>query len=295
MMIKQERRTFIKSSAVALGAAMVMPLASCATKMSSSTQPDLDKFGIQLYTLRDVIGDDPKGYISRLASFGYRQIEGYEGKQGIYWGMKPKEFKSFINDQGIDMVSTHCNINDNFEQKAAQAAEAGLSYLICPFIGPQKSVYKWTEVTDLFNSCGAICKKNGIRFAYHNHAYSFVPFSGMIPQEYMMEHTDPDLVDHQMDIYWVVTGGADPIQYFEKYPGRFKLCHVKDRSKTAAPSELNASVNLGTGSIDFPKILKIAAAQGMEYYILEQEKYENSSPIQAAEVGAQYLKQLKFA
>jgi len=296
---EKNRRSFVKGAgALALGSLLIP---SCKNKeiaevveKVATVPPSLDKFGIQLYTLRNDIPKDPKAILEKVSSFGFKQLEGYEGDQGIFWNMKPKEFKTYINDLGMEMVSSHCDIHSDFEQKAAEAAEAGLKYLICPFIGPQKSVEAWKEVTDKFNTCGEICQKNGIRFAYHNHAYSFKPFSGMIPQDFMMENTDPELVDHEMDIYWVVTGGADPIEYLDKYPNRFKLCHVKDRSKDAG-DERQASCNLGTGIIDFPSILKRANERGMEYFIMEQERYDDSTPLESAEIGANYLKELRFA
>jgi sugar phosphate isomerase/epimerase len=110
----------------------------------------------------------------------------------------------------------------------------------------------------------------------------------------MMDNTNPDLVDFEMDIYWVVTGGADPVDYLTKYANRFRLCHIKDRLKTATAEETQASCNLGTGSIDFAKILKVAQDQGMQYFIVEQERYDDSTPLESAEVGAAYLNQLKF-
>ena len=262
--------------------------------METAPSPSLEKFGIQLYTLRDDIPKDPKGILKQLASFGYQQIEGFEGAQGMFWDMPHTDFKKYLDDLGLEMISSHCNIYENFETKAAQAAEIGMSYLICPHVGPQKSVEDWKKVTEKFNECGKICKDNGIRFAYHNHAYSFKAFSGMIPHDFLMENTDPELVDHEMDIYWVVTGGADPVEYLTKYPNRFRLCHVKDRLRDAAPDERSASCDLGTGSIDYPKILKIAAENGMKYYILEQERYDNSTPIKSAQAGAEYLKKLVF-
>ncbi len=294
---ENKRRSFIKGTAALAATSLLLP--GCKGDPAKAiveevvAPPSLDKFGIQLYTLRDDIPKDPKSVITKLSTFGYNQIEGYEGDQGIFWNMKPKEFKGFINDLGIEMVSSHCDIHEGFERKAAEAAEAGLSYLICPFIGPQKSVDAWKEVTDKFNACGKICKQNGIRFAYHNHEYSFVPFSGMIPQDFMMENTDPDFVDHEMDIYWVITGGADPIAYLDKYPNRFRLCHVKDRMKNAG-DEKQASCNLGTGIIDFPTILSKAKDRGMQYFIMEQERYDETTPIESAQIGANYLKELRF-
>lgn len=306
--MNNKRRTFLQTAGILTAGSLLAPQWACksATKetaTAATTTPavkaavkgSLDKFGIQLYTLRDIIPADPKGTLAKVASFGYNQIEGYEGKQGMFWGMKNTEFKSYLDGIGLNMVSSHVNINENFEEKAAQAAEIGMKYLICPYVGPQKSMDEWKKVTDKFNTCGDICKKNGIRFAYHNHAYTFKAFSGMIPHDFVMENTNPETVDHEMDIYWVVTGGADPIEYLKKYPNRFRLCHVKDRSKTAAADEHSASVNLGTGKIDFPKILNVAKQNGMEYFILEQEKYENSTPLKSAEVGASYLKKMQFA
>ncbi len=238
---------------------------------------------------------DPKGILKQIAEMGYHQIESYEGDMGIYWGMPHMEFKSYISDLGLDMVASHCNIKENFEEKAAQAAEIGLKYLVCPHIGAQETMDDWKKIVDQFNECGDICQKNGIRFAYHNHAYSFEALDGIIPQDYMMENTNPDTVDFELDIYWVVTGQADPIQYFEKYPNRFKLCHVKDRLKDAPADEREASCDLGTGSIDYPKILKIAEENGMEYYLLEQERYDDSTPIKSAAACANYLKNLVFS
>jgi sugar phosphate isomerase/epimerase len=302
--MKNKRRTFLQGAGLMTAGALIAPQWACKndtskTNTAASTSdeigaPSLEKFGIQLYTLRDDIPKDPKGILKQLAFFGYSQIEGFEGKQGMFWDMAHTDFKKYLDDIGLEMVSSHCDIFKDFEKKAAQAAEIGMSYLICPYIGPQKSVEKWKEVTERFNECGEICKKNGIRFAYHNHEYSFKAFSGMIPQNFLMENTDSELVDHQMDIYWVVTGGADPVDYLTRYPNRFRLCHVKDRLKTAAADERNASCDLGTGSIDYPKILKIAADNGMKYFILEQERYDNSTPIKSAEVGAEYLRELRF-
>lgn len=303
--MNKERRTFLQTAGLLAAGTMMNPLLACknasdsnvaeeaTNKTMSKANPSLEKFGIQLYTLRDVIPEDPKGTLKALADMGFQQIEGYEGDQGIFWNMSHTDFKKYLDDLGIEMVASHCNIYENFEKKVAQAAEIGMDYLICPWVGPQKSKEDWATITEKFNECGKICKDNGIHFAYHNHAYSFRPFTGMIPHQFMMDNTDPDLVDFEMDIYWVVTGGADPVEYFNKYPNRFRLCHVKDRMKGAGDTR-EASCNLGTGIIDYPRILKAAADNGMKYFIMEQEKYENTTPLECAKVGAEYLKKIEF-
>jgi sugar phosphate isomerase/epimerase len=139
---------------------------------------------------------------------------------------------------------------------------------------------------------GEICRKNGIRFAYHNHDYSFKDLSGQFPQDVMMQNTDPALVDFEMDIYWVVTAGQDPEAWLKKYPNRFRACHVKDRIKNS--TEHDASCVLGEGSIDYPAILKTAKAEGMQYYIVEHERYDNTTPLKAVEADAAYMKKLRF-
>jgi sugar phosphate isomerase/epimerase len=117
-----------------------------------------------------------------------------------------------------------------------------------------------------------------------------VPVDGQLPQDILMQNTDKSLVDFEMDIYWVVTAGQDPIEWIDKYPGRFKLCHIKDRKKGAAANDRDASVDLGTGSIDFKKILNEGGKKGMNFYIVEQEAYVNTTPLAAAKADADYLK-----
>lgn len=265
-----------------------------AATAATPTSQSLTSFGLQLYTLRDVIPADPKGTLKQVAGYGYKQIEGYEGDQGIYWGMTHTDFKKYMDDLGMTLVSSHCNIEKDFEKKAAQAGEIGMKYLISPYIGAQKTVDDYKKYADKFNKLGDICKKNGLRFAYHNHGYTFTSFEGQMPQDILMQNTNADTVDYQMDIYWVVTPGADPVAWLKKYPNRFRLCHVKDRMKNAPAKEENASCDLGTGSIDFPPILKVAKENGMQYYIVEQEKYEGTTPMKSIETNAAYMKSLTF-
>lgn len=264
------------------------------TTASKVAEHALAQFGLQLYTLRDDLPKDTKGVLKQVASFGYKQVEGYEGPKGLWWGMTNKELKAYLDEVGLTMISSHCDTKKNFEKKAAEAAEIGLKYLITPWVGPQKKLDDYKKIADDFNKLGDICKKNGIRFAYHNHGYSFTETEGQFPQDIFMQNTNPDTVDFEMDIYWVVVPGQDPITWLEKYPNRFRLCHIKDRMKTAAPGEENASTEVGAGSIDFKKILKVAEAQGMQYYIVEQERYDGSTPLKSAEASANYMKTFKF-
>ncbi|MDQ6763221.1 MAG: sugar phosphate isomerase/epimerase, partial [Bacteroidota bacterium] len=198
---------------------------------------------------------------------------------------------------GMQMVSTHCAINKDFERKANEAAAIGMKYLIAPSLPNEDKMDKdaYKKAADLFNEKGEVCKKAGLRFAFHNHDQAMRQRdSGFIGEEVLLSNTDPSLVDFEMDIYWVVTGGQDPIEWIKKYPNRFRLCHIKDRAAGAPLSDKDASVDVGKGEIDFKKILAVAKDNGMEYYIVEQEKYVNTTPIEAAKTDAEYLKKLRI-
>jgi len=276
------RRDFLKMSAFA-AAGMSLPFSGNSLFAANK----LPAFGLQLWTVKEDMLADAKGTLKKIASFGYKQIESFEGDKGIFWGMGFKDFKKYMDDLGMTIISSHCKIEENFERKAAEAAAIGMKYLICPYKGPQPSIDKFKKFADEFNKCGKITKANGIRFAYHNHDYSFKAMNGLVPQDVMMDNTDKDTVDFEMDIYWVVAAGADPLAYFKKYPNRFRLCHVKDQ---AIIKDGHESCHLGKGVIDFKKILKAGTDSGLKYYVVEQEAFTGSNPIDSAKIDATYLK-----
>ncbi len=285
------RRDFLKGGAfAALG--LALPFNGKSSLLGSFATPKkLQAFGIQLWTVKEDMARDAKDTLKKIASYGYKQVESFEGKSGMFWGMGNKDFKKYMDDLGISIISSHCNNTVDFERKAAEAAEIGMKYLICPYKGAQKTIDQFKKFADEFNKSGEICKKNGIRFAYHNHDYSFKPVDGQVPQEVMMNNTDKNLVDFEMDIYWVVAAGENPEAWFKKHPNRFRLCHVKDYAQTAKGHE---SVQLGKGTIDFQSILKVGTANGLKNYIVEQEAFTGSNPLESAEVDARYMKGLSI-
>ena len=285
-----KRNEFLKLSGLALaGLASASGLPGC-----TASDDKLKEFGIQLWSVRDDLAKDPKSVLKQLSSYGYKQIESFEGEKGMFWGMSNTEFKSYMDELGMKIVSSHCDINKDFEKKAADAASIGMKYLICPWKGPQENLDAFKNFAEEFNQKGEICKKNGIRFAYHNHDYSFITMNGEMGQDVMMKNTDPNLVDFELDMYWVVAGGQDIETWLKKYPKRFRLGHVKDRKKDTPLTEKDASVVVGTGSIDYAKILKTAKKEGMEYFIVEQERWDGTTPLQAAAADATYMKSLSI-
>ncbi|HQV56192.1 MAG TPA: sugar phosphate isomerase/epimerase [Chitinophagaceae bacterium] len=288
------RRKFIKTSGSITSGLMLANMSGLSLLDACNKPGKIGDFGIQLYTLRDDMPKDPKGVLKQIAGFGYKQIESYEGPNGMFWGMSNIDFKKYMDDLGMKIVASHADINKDFEKKADEAAAIGLKYLICPWLGPQKSMDDYKKAADNFNKKGEICKSNGIRFAYHNHDYSFKPIDGQLPQDVMMNNTDASLVDFELDMYWVATAGEDIEAWLKKYKNRFRLCHVKDRSKTPGTNNSQNSVDLGTGSINWPSVLKTAKENGMKHFIVEQEYYAGTTPLKAVEVNAGYMKSLKI-
>ena len=174
-----DRRSFLQHSAWLMAGTGMASLLQCAP-----TPPPVQEttqkvpFGIQLYTLRDQVGNGFKALVENLASFGYTQIESFEGPQGFLWGMEAQACRQLFDDLGLRMVASHCDINTDFERKIDTALEMGMDYLICPYIGPQSSLDDFKKWADVFNEKGKQCKEKGIRFAYHNHDYSFKELEG---------------------------------------------------------------------------------------------------------------------
>ena len=287
--MQNSRRDFLRNTALA-GLAMSIPFKKDLFAMTPAGKP----FGIQLWSVKQALAKDTLGVLKQIAANGYKKIESFEGPKGMFWGMKNTEFKKLMDDLGMNIVSTHCNDTGNFktfEQKAAAAGEIGMKYIICAFKGPQKTLDHFKKFADEFNACGEIAKKHGLRFAYHNHDYSFKAMDGIVPQDLMMKNTDSAIVDFEMDMYWTAAAGVDPVAYMDQFPNRFKLVHVKDMTKTATGHE---SCVIGKGIIDYKTLLPKVAKRGIEHMIVEQEAYTGSNEMDSAKDNAAYVKTLKW-
>lgn len=279
------RREFIKSSAVAAAGVLALPTFLQAKKEAN--------IGLQLYTLRDTIPKDPKGVLQKVASFGYKELETYSYRDGKIFGLPFSEFGSFVKDLGMKVVSGHYGLDmaksDAWEKAVTDAKSIGQQYLVVPFLqeSERKSIDNYKRICESLNKAGEIAKKNKMKFGYHNHAFEFDTVDGQIPFDVMLKELDPKLVHMEMDIYWVVNAGKDPIKYFETYPGRFEQWHVKDMDKT--DKQRNADV--GTGTIDWKAIFAKAKQSGMKHFYIEQESYPGA-PIDSTEASIKYLKSI---
>ncbi len=259
--------------------------------------------GLSLYTVRNEMGTDPKGTLKKVAETGYKYIEAADYKDGKFYGMTPAEFKAELDKLGMKPLSAHMSMFtlDNADQLIADVKAAGFTFFVAPVppmghfkFNPESRTISMSEELDEINGILALmgekCKSAGLQFLYHNHGFEFEPNSkGIIPIVYMLENLDPAIVNFQMDLYWVAKAGADPVEYFNKYPGRFKIWHAKDMDAQGrfAP--------VGTGSIPFVNLLKSKKKSGMQYYIVEQDQtFDGMQPLEAIKISHGNLKTLGF-
>ncbi|MCJ7759470.1 MAG: sugar phosphate isomerase/epimerase [Gillisia sp.] len=283
------RKTFLKLSGLALAGTVLMP----SMAFSSNKERTL---GLQLYSLRDIIDGNVKDVMKKLAEVGFKEIEtyGYSPK-GKFWGFEVKEFKKILDGNGLVTPSGHYGMNDflgingtdsdfNYLLDVANTLEQ--KYVVVPHIAEdlRTSINDYKRLTDKLNRAGEMCQKAGLKLAYHNHDFEFFDYNGENGFDVFLQNTDKDLVDFEVDLYWVIRAGKDPVSLFEKYPGRFKLWHVKDMSRK--DSKLNTEI--GSGSINFEEIFNNAEKSGVEHVIIEQENFE-MDPYQSLTKSFDYI------
>lgn len=275
------RRDFLKNITLVSG---VLAASSVKAESEAAKRKKM-KTGIQLWTLRDVINTDLPGTLTALSKFGYNSLEPY-GFDGNFYGHSAREFRKMCNDMGMDITSTHSGINAaNAAEYTEKAAEAGLEFLILPsFSGrPDKTLDDYKKVAQEMNQIGEITRKSGINFGYHNHNHEFSAIDGKLPYDVLLAETDPGLVSFEMDIFWVVKGGQDPLLYFNKHPGRFRTWHIKDMGNDGE------SCIIGNGKIKFKDLLKQSKKAGLNRFFVEQEQYAEGTPIYCAEQSCKYI------
>jgi sugar phosphate isomerase/epimerase len=277
------RKKFLFNAALlTAGTLLAPPLAQAGSKK-------LKNIGVQLYTFRDAMAEDAPGTLKKIAALGIRQIESARSNKGHYYGLSPKEMKKACADLGMTLSSGHVHIDDNWKKTIDEAAESGQRYLICstmPSAGQTVDNYK--SVAGLFNKAGEDCKKLGIKFGYHNHEYEFENEAGQVLYDVLLQNTQADLVHMELDLGWVIVGGKNPLDYFEKYPGRFPLWHLKDMD-----IEKKHSVEFGKGKLDILAMLQHRKQAGLDIIFVEQEEYA-SNPFQSMQDNMAYLDKIKL-
>ena len=245
----------------------------------NSCAPKGKYIGLQLYSLRDSIRNDVPGTIKKVSEIGYKFVEPAGYRDGKFYGMEPADFKKLCDENKLPVLSSHTgrNLPDSAGYAAAMAwwdtciaahIAVGAKYIVQPSMGRDayESLAGLKKYCDYFNEIGAKCNAKGIRFGYHNHSQEFkttkVDSTGAVIYDFMLENTDPAKVMFEIDLYWAVEGGANPVDYFNKYPGRFELWHIKDEKEIGA-----------SGKMDFKAIWAASEKSGMKYGVVEVEQY----------------------
>lgn len=259
--------------------------------------------GLALYTVRDDMESNNKATLQAVADAGYQNIEAAGYQDGKFYGMAPAAFKKQLKELGLKPISTHQGsvTLENADAMIADVKAAGFKYFVIPV--PPMGLFKYdnasqtmgmtggaANLANILNTLGAKCKKAGLKLLYHNHDFELKKDAdGIVTLDYLLEHTDPSEVNFQMDLYWMTKAGADPVAYFEKYPGRFKIWHVKDMD------DQGRFAPVGTGTIDFAKILAQKKVSGMKYYMVEQDRtFDNLKPLEAIKISHAALKKIGF-
>jgi len=256
-----------------------------------------EKFiGLQLYSVREDMNENPQATIAKVGEMGYKYVEAAGYRDGKFYGMAPAEFKALCEASGLQFLGSHASHNlpdsanwDNamawWDQCIDAHAAADVKWIVQPSMGSAgyESLDGLKRFCEYFNVVGEKCNAKGIRFGYHNHAKEFtVLHDGKPVYDWMLELTDPQKVMFQIDIYWIIEGGKDPLDYFDRYPGRFELWHIKDKEEVGA-----------SGAIDFEAIFAAREKSGAQYGIVEVEEY-NFEPIVSVQKSLEFLKEAKY-
>jgi len=296
------RRQFIGTSAKASASAILY------SSGIFKSNPLLEKIGIQFFSLPKMLDEDLTGALSMLSKIGYTEVElygpysfsspsaiekwnavtpslGFKGSG--YFGHTAKEMKKLLQENGFSVPSIHTDL-DTLQTRMNKLGEAsqilGNTYVVLPSIPAEnrKTLDDYKKMADAFNIIGESAKKEGIKFAYHNHGYGLKEVNGQIPLELIFSNTDPSLVFFEMDLYWTTAGGGDPIQLLEKYKNRYPLMHVKDMMKKVRFSGDGGDpkqwielfpymTTAGNGVLDLKTILTKSKENGTKHFIVEQD------------------------
>lgn len=277
------RRNFIKVTSAAVVGSLLLPQLSRAAKAAKR------KIGVQLYTVRKEMLADAPGTLRQLAKMGYKEIESAKSEKGNYYGLQPKEIKKITQDAGMSLISGHVRIDNDWQRSVEEAAEAGQPYLICSSMSSDApTIENYQRTADQFSRAAEDCKKVNIIFGYHNHESEFEKVNGQVLYDILLDRTDPNLVKMELDLGWIIASGNDPVKYFNKYPGRFPLWHLKDVDKVK-----KQSTEFGKGEVNIAEMFKNASKSGMKHFFVEQEDY-TSTPMESLQYNYDYMKKMKF-
>ena len=287
-------------------AGVSMMLAACTSQpQATEMTPQKKDIGLQLYSIRQLIGNAEKfaanqeQVLADLAKQGYTAVETANYGDGKLYGLTPEDFKACMEKAGLKALSTHTTRGLSAEElKAGVASEetmkwwdeciaahkaAGMEYVVTPSQPTPETLKDLQVWCDYHNAIGKKCAEVGLKYGYHNHSFEFNKIEDKVMIDYMIENTDPQYVFFEMDVYWTVMGKSSPVEYFKKYPGRFKLLHIKDHKEIGQ-----------SGMVGFDAIFRNAEIAGVEHIIVEAEAYESADMMEGVAKCADYLLKADF-
>jgi sugar phosphate isomerase/epimerase len=298
--MNNSRRLFLKKSATVLAGSALLP------RISFANMNDEEIVGVQLYSIRADMTKDPLGTIKQLAAMGYKYVEHANYINRKFYGYTPSEFKKILGDLDIKMPSGHTvmgsqhwdetkkDFTDQWKYTVEDAAAMGQQYVISPsmeskFRKDRSSLLGFMEV---FNKCGELCEKSGMKFGYHNHDFEFSEkLNGESLFDIILKNTDPNLVIIQLDTGNLYNGGANALDVVKKYPGRFASLHVKDEIPATGGHEKYESCILGAGIVNVKEVIDLVRKTTKNvHYIIEQESYQGKAPLDCVKENLAIMK-----
>jgi sugar phosphate isomerase/epimerase len=277
------RREFLKTVGAAGLAGAGLAATGCG---AASAARRLDRIGLQLYTVRSSMEDSVERTLERVAQIGYDEVE-FAG----YFGRSPQQIRGVLDDTGLSAPAAHLPLElleIEWDATVDLAAAIGHQYLVVAWIAPanRTSLDDYRRMAERFNRVGERAKAAGLAFGYHNHDFEFEPMEGRIPQDVLMEETEPALVGFELDLYWITKAGGDPLTYLREHAGRFPLVHVKDMAVDGSMADV------GTGTIDFKALFALSEQAGIRHYFVEHDNPGN--PFESIAASHEHLQSLEF-
>jgi sugar phosphate isomerase/epimerase len=293
-----KRREFVQKTALASAGVLA------SSSLMATMAPDkIKEFGVQIYTVRDLIAKDYYGTLKALRKTGFDYCEAFGFGDGKLLGKSIKDAKAAFAKAKLPIRSIHAStgattpnvsgtMNNDWQRAVDDAAELGAKYLVCPYLQTEerKNIDQYKRLAELMNKCGEASIKSGIQFLYHNHEFEFQELDGEIPYDIILKDTDSYLVKMELDIYWVRFADQDPLKMFRENPKRFPLWHIKDM-ETAATRNMT---EVGKGRIDWRQLFAHAPDAGMTSFFIEQDRNWATDPIRSTATGLKHLKGLRY-
>lgn len=293
------RRTFVKTGALAVTGTAVFGNMFCSSPERTGIT------GLQLYSVRDDMSRDPEGSLTLLAGMGYRYVEHANYVDRKFYGYSPADFKKVLDGLGLNMISGHVefvrsdwdatanDFSERWKYTVEDAATCGQKYVVTPWLEEsiRRNYDDFMAFMDVYNKCGELCNKWGMKFGYHNHDFEFSEkFNGESLFDIMMRSIDPDLVVVQLDTGNLFGGGAVARDVADRYPGRFEFVHLKDVVRTGEEGRFESTI-IGEGVADVREVLTmIEKTGGAQVIIVEQEAYQGKTPMECARLNLEIIR-----